>query len=354
MDAAAFRSHFPVCRRRAYLNSGSSGPVAAEAVIAARAALASQLHEGRGGPHFARRKEESTELRAGYAALLGVRPEEIALTTSTSEGIGKVLAGMDLGAGDELVVAEGDHPGVLGPVYAARARGAAVRAVPLRDIAEAVGPDTTAVVCSHVHWHTGEIAPAALADVGVPVILDGAKAAGAIDVDVRALRSAAYAAPGQKWLCGADGTGFLHVAPDFLDRVRSIAPAYGAFADPYAGDDLRPDAGRLDTPALSREGVAMSLASLRLLERFGIAAVQGRARTLAAQLADTLAERGLTVAARGPSTLVAFEVPDPEAVLDRLAERAVVVRDLPGTPYVRASVGAWNDETDLERLLEAL
>jgi selenocysteine lyase/cysteine desulfurase len=51
---------------------------------------------------------------------------------------------------------------------------------------------------------------------------------------------------------------------------------------------------------------------------------------------------------------VAFEVPEAALMRDRLAERAVVVRDLPGTPHLRASVGAWNDDSDLERLLEAL
>jgi L-cysteine/cystine lyase len=32
----------------------------------------------------------------------------------------------------------------------------------------------------------------------------------------------------------------------------------------------------------------------------------------------------------------------------------VIVRDLPGRGLLRASVGAWNDESDLERLLDAL
>jgi hypothetical protein len=31
-----------------------------------------------------------------------------------------------------------------------------------------------------------------------------------------------------------------------------------------------------------------------------------------------------------------------------------VLRNLPGTPYVRASVGAWNDQGDLERLVAGL
>ncbi len=38
----------------------------------------------------------------------------------------------------------------------------------------------------------------------------------------------------------------------------------------------------------------------------------------------------------------------------QLLERGVAVRNLPGTPYLRASVGAWNDESDLDRLLAAL
>ena len=60
---------------------------------------------------------------------------------------------------------------------------------------------------------------------------------------------------------------------------------------------------------------------------------------------------GRTVAPRAETTLVSFEDDDPEATRDRLAAAGVIVRHLPGTPYVRASVGAWNDEDDLERLL---
>ena len=82
--------------------------------------------------------------------------------------------------------------------------------------------------------------------------------------------------------------------------------------------------------------------------------VHARATSLAALLAARLAEAGRTVAPRGETTLVSFEDADPEATRDRLAEAGVVVRNLPGTPYVRASVGAWNDESDLERLLAAL
>jgi L-cysteine/cystine lyase len=47
-------------------------------------------------------------------------------------------------------------------------------------------------------------------------------------------------------------------------------------------------------------------------------------------------------------------MPDAAEVPARLAEQGIVVRNLPGTPFVRASVGAWNDESDLERLLAAI
>ena len=68
--------------------------------------------------------------------------------------------------------------------------------MPFARIADAVGPSTTLVACSHVNWRTGEVAPAALADVGVPVILDGAQGAGAVPVDVVKLGCAAFAAAG--------------------------------------------------------------------------------------------------------------------------------------------------------------
>jgi L-cysteine/cystine lyase len=75
---------------------------------------------------------------------------------------------------------------------------------------------------------------------------------------------------------------------------------------------------------------------------------------LAARLAELLAEHGREPAPRGASTLVSFPSEDPLAERERLAEAGVVVRNIPGRPWLRASVGAWNDEQDLDRLLRAL
>jgi selenocysteine lyase/cysteine desulfurase len=356
MDPAALRAEFPVLARLAYLNSGTDGPLPAAAVAAARAELAGELGDGRAKAHFERRFELQAQLRAGYARVLGCDPAEVALTTSTSEGLGAVLAGMDLGSGDVIVTSDQEHPGLVGPLKAARDRGVKLRAVPFRELANAVDRRTTLVAASHVNWVTGQVAPAELAEAGVPVIFDGAQGAGAVPLDVHALGCAAYAAAGQKWLCGADGTGMLFVSAELRERCRSIAPSYISFEDTTRGLDspLRADARRFDTPSLSREAVALSLAALGVLEQAGLDAVHARAAEQAAKLAGELAERGRRVAPRGPTTLVSWEDLDPEATRDRAAEHGVIIRNLPGTPYLRASVGAWNDDSDLERLLEAL
>jgi selenocysteine lyase/cysteine desulfurase len=356
MDPAAFRARFPVLERIAYLNAGTDGPVPAAAADAAREAIADQLDEGRATPHFQQRVALQGVLREGYARVLGCGAEDVALTTSTSEGIGAVMAGLDLGPGDEIVSSDQEHPGLLGPLRAARDRGATIRLVPFSGLADAVGPRTTLVACSHVSWVGGEVAPAALAEVGVPVIYDGAQGVGAVPVDVEALGCAAYAGSGQKWLCGPDGTGMLYVSPAFRERLRVIAPSYVCFEDAGRGLDspLKATAARFDTPSLARESAAFAGAALAVLEELGLATVHARARELAAMLVDRLAERGRPVAPRGDTTLVSWEEPDPAAARDRLAAAGVIVRDLPGRPYLRASVGAWNDESDLERLLSAL
>jgi L-cysteine/cystine lyase len=354
MDPAEFRARFPVLERVAYLNAGSDGPLPAAAVAAAREALDAAEREGRTRAHFQARIDAGEELRGVYASLLGCDRADVALTTSTSEGLARVLAGMRLEPGDEVLVAEGEHPGLLGPVMAARARGVRVRTGPLATLADHVRADTTVVCCSHVGWATGELADPRLADTGVPLVLDGAQSIGAVPVDVRELNCLAYAGSGQKWLCGADGTGMLYLAD--RERVAFTAPAYLGFETPSAGlesgfhDDARP----YDTPTLPREGVVTSLVAARELEAFGWDALFERAHDLAGRLAGELESRDRRVGRRSRTTLVAWEDDDPEATVARLAQRDVLIRFLPGTPYLRASVGAWTDETDLDRLLEAL
>ncbi len=55
---------------------------------------------------------------------------------------------------------------------------------------------------------------------------------------------------------------------------------------------------------------------------------------------------------RGRSTLVSWRVADAQADVQRLGEAGFVVRSIPGRELVRASVGAWSSEEELERLVQ--
>jgi L-cysteine/cystine lyase len=357
VDFSALRAEFPVLSRFAYLNAGTDGPLPARAIQAATQELTREAEQGRAGTHFERRHELNGELRAAYATALGCAADEVALTTCTSEGIAQTIGGLELAAGDEILTSDEEHPGLLGALAAARElRGVLVREVPLGLLAESVGPGTRLVACSHVGWVSGSVAPAELAEVEVPVLLDGAQGVGAIDVDVHALRCDAYAGAGQKWLCGPDGTGMLYVHPRLRERLGVSRRGFGNLANADAGleSPLHEDARRFDSMALSAEAVACALTAFRVLESAGWSEVHRRARTLAARLAELLAERGREAAPRGDTTLVSFPSSDPPAERARLADHGIIVRNIPGRPWLRASVGAWNDENDLDRLLGTL
>ena len=359
MDSPALRAQFPVLDRLAYLNAGTCGPLPTPAVAAMAAALQAAAEHGRAADYFEQFLALAERQRAAYAALIAAQPGDVALTTSTSDGSVRVLHALALRPGDEILTAPDEHPGLLGPLAAARDRlGVTVRTAPFERLADEVGERTRLVACSHVSWSTGAVAPAALADLGddVALLLDGAQGAGAVPVNTGALGCAFYAASGQKWLCGPVGTGFLYVAPRWRERLPPTGPTYLALADPASGlqASAHPDARGHDTPAIALETLAAAAAAFVVLAEAGWDAVHSRAVHLAEALAVELRSRGRRVAPRGPTTLVSFEEADPPATKARLAAQGIVIRDLPGTPYLRASVGAWNDETDLARLIAAL
>jgi len=366
MDAArSLRSQFPVLERNAYLNAGTCGPVPETARAAALDAWEYATGEGRSGAFYERLIPLSEELRARYARLLNASADHVALTAGTSDGCAHVIAALGLKPGDEVLTADDEHPGVTGPLIAAREqRGVTVKAVPLAEIPGAISDTTTLVACSHVSWHSGAVAPvaeivAAAARFDVPVLLDGAQGVGAIGLDVAALGVPFYAGSGQKWLCGPVGTGMLYVSPEWTERLGSPAPSYGGLTDHAAGlaSGLVANARRHDTPLRDLSIVAAAVAAFDVLDAFGFQALQERAAGLAARLADELRARGATVIDRGATTLVAWDAGGDEAAVaarDRLQAAGVTIRDLPGAGRLRASVGAWNDEDDLDRLLSGL
>ena len=355
-DPALFRAEFPVLERLSYLNAGTEGPVPAKAADAARERIRHEAEAGRTGKAY---HEEiialADRLRAGYAALLGAAPEHVALTGSTTDGVNTILSGLDLRAGEEILTSDEEHPGLLAPLGRARIRhGVEVRVVPFAELPGEVRSSTRLIACSHISWVGGKVMDiASLRATGVPILLDAAQAIGAIPLDLPALEVDFYAASGQKWLCGPEGSGCLYVRPERLQELLIPWPGYGSLEDSALALELAPAAGskRLDHGYPPGVRSTWALASLGVFGEAGWPWVHERARSLAASLAAGLRDRGLQVTPRGDSTLVAWHSADAEAEVERLAAEGILVRSIPAQQMVRASVGAWSSEEELQRLV---
>jgi L-cysteine/cystine lyase len=362
MEASIFRAQFPVLERCAYLNAGTEGPIPARAIDAARDQLEIQGREGRSGAnYFHALIEQASSVRAAYAEVLGCASDDVALTGSTTDGVNTVLSGLDLRAGDEILTSDEEHPGLLAPLARARrTRGVTIRVAPFAEIANEVRPSTKLVACSHVSWVSGQVADtASLAATDAPVLLDAAQALGAVPVRVHELGCDYYACSGQKWLCGPEGSGCLFVSPEHLDDLEIPWPWYASLADAQRPLELEPAPGaaRFDVGFPSTLRSSWALAALDVLGEAGWEWVHERAATLARRLAELLSERGIEVLPRDRSTLVSFRLAnrDAQQEVERLAAHRIVVRSVPSRPgVIRASVGAWSHEDDLERLAQLL
>ncbi len=353
------RARFPVLERIAYLNAGTFGPLSRRTAEAVASLQQTELENGRGGkPYFERLLALRQSVRELLAAQIGVEAESVALTTSTTAGCNIVLGGLGLAPEDEIVTTDCEHFGLIGPVLAsgARVRVARLRGRPAAEALDAVlaevGPRTRLIAVSHVMWTTGQVLPIGelRRAVSVPVLADGAQAAGAIPVDASGVDF--YTVSGQKWLCGPDATGALYVRDP--ERLRASAPSYFGQASYDLGEpafEPKPGAARFDPGTIPAPSLAGLEAALDELPEWRFE----RAAATAAQARGLLAERNDVVTEPGQATLVSFRPDgDPAELVARALERGVVIRDLPATGWLRASIGYWTSDEDLSRLLDAL
>jgi L-cysteine/cystine lyase len=352
-------TEFPVLEQFAYLNAGTLGPLAASTLAAMEERIRFDQELGRGGKAWF---DTVFDLRAGVrdrvAALIGASADRLALTDSTTDGCNIVVAGFPFEEGDEVLTTDAEHPGLLAPLHAsgARVRVADVATQPTAEafdrILAAITPRTRLLALSHVLWTTGQVMPVneLRAATGLPVLVDGAQSVGAIPVEVGELDF--YTVSGQKWLCGPESTGALYVRDP--ERLRVARPTHfsqqaierdGSFVP--KGGALRFDSGWIPTAALAGFSAALDAAPDN---RFSLAA------RAAARCRDGLVSAGFDVVTPpGESTLVTWVAPGVAAEdAARLYERGVIVRDLLGTSWLRASCGWWTTDEHIERLVSAL
>ena len=210
---------------------------------------------------------------------------------------------------------------------------------PFAEVAYEVGPRTRLVAVSHVSWMTGALAPVSRAAAAAPLLLlDGAQGAGAVPVDVRALGCDFYAASGQKWLCGPNGSGFLFVRARWWSGSASPALVHHARRGSRpARAAARARARRAWTrrsPTVPRWRPA--LAALDVLEERGWPSVFERSHGLAEMLRAMLEDRWSVVGGgtrrRSSAGRHGRSLGRHVGAVDRLAAEGMIVRAVPGRP----------------------
>jgi len=310
--------------------------------------------------------------RADVAAQLGVSPDEIAIVRNTSEANNTVNNGVDLRAGDEVVLWDQNHPtnNVAWDVRAARF-GITVKRVSVprhpASAQELIDPfvaaltDRTRVLSlTHVSNVSGIRLPVrelveAARPRGIHVHVDGAQSWGALDVDLRALGCDSYSASAHKWYMGPKEAGLLYVREDRIPEVwpNIVAPGWGNDADPdVRGARKFESLGQRDDACLAAVGTTAELHTT-----VGGAETEARVAELATQLKEGLAELGMTLVTPMEPELSGgvciIEVPgDRGTALRRLYEEHGIAGA--GTGGLRLCPHVYNTREHVARAIEGV
>jgi selenocysteine lyase/cysteine desulfurase len=312
--------------------------------------------------------------RRALAAFLHVTPEEIVLTRNTSESNNIVSSGLDLKAGDEVLIFSDNHPSNHNAWRQKAQRfGFSVKVVDqvnphpgaeyyVDAFRKQMSAATKVVAITHVTASVGDVLPVkeicALArERGALSLVDGAQSFGVLDVNLSELQPDFYTGSAHKWPCGPKEAGLLYVNARAHDRIKpSIVSLYPG----EVGVSRTLEAfGQRDEPAMMGFGAALAFQN-----DIGRAAVEKRARSLAAMLIDGLkAIEGVKVWTHDDparhGAVVSFQPGslDVRALHQALYERdRLVCATRGGTdrPGLRFSPHFYNLETDVENAVNAV
>ncbi|HXG10397.1 MAG TPA: aminotransferase class V-fold PLP-dependent enzyme [Gemmataceae bacterium] len=395
MDIAAARSFFPGTRDCAFLDAAcvSLLPVqAAEALQQLGQDLLGCPARDASAHHIALDRTADWPRREA-ARLIGARPEDIALIESTTQGLEIIAAAVPLGPGDKVLIGDTEFLGLAVPwIGRQSAQGFHIEVVPNRggrlladDFARAADARTRLILLSSVQWTNGYRADlAAFSDLarerGLVLVVDAIQQLGAIALDVGRAPVDFLVCGGHKWLNAPVGRGFLYVHP--RQRERLIPPAWGylniveppeGWAEYFATPtipavrpyEFTPAARRFEVGGTANYPGNVALgAAVALINELGIDAIEQHIFRLTGLLIDRLHSAGVTVVSpnepEARSGIVTFTLGQgparDTACLQRLLDRRVLIsqRYTAGVGGLRVSVHFFNNEDDIDRLVEAL
>jgi len=371
MDWSQWRLEFPITGQVTHFNHAGVSPVSRRVV----AAVTEFINEAMLiDAATQRRWEARTEaVRAGFARLIGARPEEIAFVKNTSEGLSLVAAGWDWRARDNVIAVDGEYPSNVYPWFGLRRWGVETRMVrPVRgrvraeDVRALVDERTRVVTVSFVDWNSGartDLRP--IGELcrrrGILFCVDGIQGVGAIPLDVERESIDCLAVGGHKWLLAPEGCGCLFISQRVIDRIQSVLHGWKSVchADVYLPYHFepRPDAAKFEPGSPSVLGAYALGAAIDLLLEIGIDRIQGRLYELTGRLAAGLRRRGAEIISPWGederSGILVFRLgDDPQRLWAELTQRGFVVRVRSGG--IRIAPHFYNSEEDIERLLAAL
>ena len=337
------------------------------------------VHNERGGPGRATLFKTIDETREYLARLVGgAGPDRVAFTRNTNEGINGVLQGFDFRPGDNIVTDGQEHESVLMPcLNVQRTRGIEVKIAPVRadggvsveELKNLADAHTRMILVSHVQSATGykidlkKLGTWCSAH-GIFLIVDGIQSLGlcpfhADDWCVDAVSASSY-----KGLCGTNSSAFTYYQPELL---KHIWPVYTA-AGPYMHVDRSEDgyslycngeekARKMENSSLDNIGIYIMHDSVKTLLEIGIDQIWEHVSGLYEKFYDGLAALGYSPVtpkeAEKRCGILSLKLEDKEEFFAFMRSRNICLSISAGI-YIRFSLGAFNNEADIEAALEAV
>lgn len=322
---------------------------------------------------------KSNELRGTISKLVNCRPEEVILTSSTTEGINNVANGMSFSKDSNIIIRGTTHehhanyyPWLrLGSRVELRSLSHDINGFfEISELEKKLDRNTKLVAISHGLYNTGAILPASdigkiLSEKGVPFFLDTAQTVGCTTEFDFARSGADFAAfNGYKWLCGPMGIGVFICKKDSASMLEPMNLA-GESAMTYDGSKL----AYKDIPDKFQGGFRNFAAivglqtSLSFLTGVGITNIRGKIISLANLLREELAKIP-DVTLYGPTdqdkrtSIVSFTVgkKSPQELVDMLERQGVVlaIREISEQKIMRASPHFFNTDDEILKLVDWL